>query len=103
LGTLATEIRERGGEVVAVAVTPTFAQMKFADTLGVDFPLLSDWEGSTADAYGVRYNVWKGHRGLAKRSLFVIRPDRTITYRWVTEDALQLPDFDELMATVRSL
>ena len=103
MGTLSSDIKERGGALVALAVTPTFAQMKFAETLRVDFPLLSDWEGSVAAAYGVRYDVWKGHRGVAKRSLFVIRPDRTIAYRWVTDDALTLPDLDELTLVVRGL
>ena len=86
--------------MVALAVTPTFAQMAFALQLGVDFPLGSDWEGSVAEAYGVRYDSWKGHRGLAKRSLFVIDGDGVIRYRWVTDDALVLPDLDELVASV---
>ena len=46
--------------------------MAFAETLGISFPLLSDWERDVSSAYGVRYDTWKGHRGLAKRSLFVI-------------------------------
>lgn len=86
--------------MVALAVTPTFAQMAFARHLGVEFPLGSDWEGSVAEAYGVRYDSWKGHRGLAKRSLFVIDGHGVIRYRWVTDDALVLPDLDELVAAV---
>jgi peroxiredoxin len=86
--------------LVAVAVTPTFAQMAFADRLGIDFPLLSDWEGATCAAYGVRYDSWKGHRGLAKRSVFVIDRDGIISYRWHQDDALVLPDFDEVMGAL---
>jgi peroxiredoxin len=88
---------------VGLAVTATFSQMAFAESLGIDFPLLSDWEGTTADAYGVRYDSWKGHSGLAKRSLFLIRPDGAIAYRWVTDDALELPDLNELMTELRSI
>jgi len=76
--------------------------MAFAEHLGIDFPLLSDWEGMVAESYGVRYDVWKGHRGLAKRSLFVIDQAGTITYRWVTDDALVLPPLDELLAAVKN-
>lgn len=86
--------------MVAIAVTPTFAQMAFAEKLGIDFPLLSDWEGTTCAAYGVRYESWKGHEGLAKRSVFVIDRDGTIAYRWYEDDALILPDFDELMDAI---
>jgi peroxiredoxin len=77
--------------------------MAFAASLGADFPMLSDWEGETAAAYGVRYDSWKGHRGLAKRSVFVIDRQGVIRYRWHTEDALLEPDLNEPMAVLRSL
>ena len=101
MGTRAPEIRALGAEIVGVAVTATFSQMAFAKHLGIDFALLSDWEGEVADAYGVRYKSWRGHRGVAKRSLFVIEATGRIAYRWVTDDALVLPDVDELVAAVR--
>ena len=92
-----------GVELVAIAVTPSFAQMAFAEKLGIDFPLLSDWEGTTADAYGVRYDIWKGHTGLAKRSVFVIDRDGVITYVWSNDDALTLPEFDEVMEAIAAV
>jgi peroxiredoxin len=92
-----------GVELVAIAVTPTFAQMAFAEKLGIDFPLLSDWEGTTADAYRVRYDIWKGHSGLAKRSVFVIDGDGVITYVWSNDDALTLPEFDEVMDAIAAV
>jgi peroxiredoxin len=97
------EIRGMGVELVAIAVTPTFAQMAFAEKLAVDFPLLSDWEGSTADSFGVRYDSWKGHSGLAKRSVFVIDRDGRITYVWSDDDALTLPEFDEVMEAIAAV
>lgn len=100
MGRRAGEIRGRGAEILAVAVTATFAQQAFAESLGVDFPLLSDWDRTVCAAYGVRYDVWKGHRGLAKRSVFVIDRDRTVRYRWVTDDALVLPDLDVVVAAL---
>jgi peroxiredoxin len=69
----------------------------------VGFPLLSDWGGRKADAFGVRYDVWKGHEGVAKRSLFVIDRRGIIRYRWVTDDALTLPDIDETVSVVEQL
>lgn len=89
-----------GVELVAIAVTPTFAQMAFAEKLGIDFPLLSDWERTACAAYGVRYDSWKGHTGLAKRSVFVIDRDGLITYVWCNDDALTLPEFDEVMEAI---
>jgi len=103
LGALTPEIRRIGAEPVAVAVTATFSQIAFSEALGVDFPMLSDWEGVTAHSYGVQYSVWKGHSGLAKRSVFVIDIHRSIRYRWVSDDALVEPDFDEAVAVLRQM
>jgi peroxiredoxin len=89
-----------GAEVIAIAVTPTFAQMAFADQLGIDFPLLSDWGGEVSEAYGVRYDIWKGHAGLAKRAVFVVGAGGVITYRWYTDDAHDVPDVDEVVTAL---
>lgn len=86
-----------------MAVTATFSQMAFAKHLEAPFPLLSDWDRTTCAAYGVRYDTWKEHDGLAKRSLFVIDGDGTIRYRWVSEDALVLPDLGEALGVLGSL
>jgi len=102
LGQRATEIRALGADLLAVAVTATFSQQAFAESLGVDFPLLSDWDREACAAYGVQYDVWKGHRGLAKRSVFVVDTDRVVRYRWVTDDALVLPDLDEVVQALRA-
>ena len=97
------EIEASGASVVGIAVTATFSQMAFAEHLGVSIPLLSDWGGDTAEAYGVRYDVWKGHAGLAKRSLFVVDHEGMICYRWVTDDALVVPDVDEPISLLARL
>lgn len=91
-------LRDLDVQPVAVAVTATFSQMAFAESLGVHFPMLSDWDGSVANSYGVQYEIWKGHTGLAKRSVFVIGRDGRIRYRWVTDDALVEPDLKDVLA-----
>ena len=92
-----------GGRIAAIAVTATFSQMAFAKHLGVPFPLLSDWGRDTCAAYGVRYDVWKEHDGLAKRSLFVIGGDGVIRYRWVTDDALETPVIEDAIEAMAAL
>ncbi|HXZ76561.1 MAG TPA: redoxin domain-containing protein [Streptosporangiaceae bacterium] len=57
MGRRAGELRELGAEILAVAVTATFAQQAFAATLGIDLPLLSDWDRVVCERYGVRYAV----------------------------------------------
>jgi peroxiredoxin len=91
-----------GGSIAAIAVTATFSQKRFANDLGVSFPLLSDWNRDVSEAWGVAYSEWKGHRGVAKRSVFVIDRDGTVRYRWVTDDALELPDLAPAVAALRA-
>jgi peroxiredoxin len=97
------QVRASGGQALAVAVTSVFAQQAFARQLGVDFPMVSDWNREVVQAYGVQYDIWRGHRGVAKRSVFVIDRDGTIRYRWVTDDATVLPDFDEAIEALREV
>lgn len=103
MGQAAPRVEAVGGSIAAVAVTATFSQMAFAKHLGVSFPLLSDWSRETCGAYGVRYDVWKEHDGLAKRSLFVIDRGGVIRYRWVSDDALVTPDEQEAIDVMASL
>lgn len=103
MGQVAPRVEAMGGTIAAVAVTATFSQMAFAKHLGVPFPLLSDWGRETCAAYGVRYDAWKGHDGLAKRSVFVIDTDGVIRYRWVSDDALVTPDLEEALEVLSAL
>lgn len=88
---------------MAIANTATFSQQQFAKDLQLSFPLLSDWGGAVSDAWGVRYDVWKGHEGLSKRSLFVVGTDGVVRFAWSTDDAAILPDFREAVEVVRGL
>lgn len=76
--------------------------MAFARELGIGFPILSDWDGAVSDSFGVQYDSWKGHIGLAKRALFAIDASNTIRYGWHTDDAEQLPDLEPLLDAVRT-
>lgn len=103
MGQLESQIRSLGASVAAIAVTATFSQMAFAAELGVAFPMLSDWDGSVTHGFGVQYGEWKGHAGVARRSVFVVDADGVIRYRWITDDALEEPDLGEAVEVLRTL
>ena len=100
---LLDEVTSLGASAIGIAVTATFSQQQFAKDLQLRFPLLSDWNREVATAWGVSYDVWKGHQGVAKRSVFIVDRDGIVRYRWVTEDALVQPAYDEMLATLRQL
>jgi peroxiredoxin len=77
-------------EVLAVSTDPTYSLRVFADTDGLNFPLLSDFwpHGAVASAYG----VFDSELGVARRSSFVV--DRAGVVRWSVHN--QLPDGRDL-------
>ncbi len=92
-----------GSSAVGIAVTATFSQQRFAQELDLRFPLLSDWNREVSAAWGVQYDEWKGHRGLAKRAVFVVDRNGIIAYRFVTDDAAVLPDYGAVVDVLQWL
>ena len=102
-----TEIRDRlaefmtfGTEVLAISTDPTYSLRVFADTDGLNFPLLSDFwpHGAVASAYG----VFDAERGVATRSSFVI--DMAGIVRWsVHNEIANSRDLGEHLAHLHQL
>ena len=87
-------------EVLAISTDPTYSLRVFADTDGLNFPLLSDFwpHGAIASAYG----VFDPELGVARRSSFVV--DRAGMVRWSVHN--QLPegrDLEEHLAHLHHL
>ena len=87
--------------MVGISTDGPFAHDVFAKSLNLDFILLSDYNKEVIPQYGVQYEELLGFKGLAKRAVFVIDQDRTIRYKWVTDDPAQFPDLDEVLAALQ--
>ena len=92
--------QKRNARVLATSVDSQFTLRVWADQLKLPFPLLSDFNKDTARAYGALYEDLMGLKGIAKRSAFVIDEEGIVRYRWVSEDADALPNFDEMRNTL---
>jgi peroxiredoxin len=87
--------------VYGVSVDGPFAQQAFADDNDLNFGLVSDFEHEIIGDYDVVLESLAGIYGpVAKRSVFVLDSDGTVTYRWVSDDPGVLPDIDEVRAAV---
>lgn len=94
--------------VFAISGDNPFAQEVWAKKEGIHLTLLSDYEHAVAKAYGVAYeqflpeaNLIMG--GVAKRSAFVIDKEGVIRYSEAKEHPKDLPDFEAVKATLKSL
>jgi mycoredoxin-dependent peroxiredoxin len=86
-------------EVLAISCDPMFSLRTFADTDGLNFPLLSDFwpHGEVSRAYG----VFDEERGVARRSSYVV--DREGVVRWAVHHAIpDGRDLDEHLRQLRS-
>lgn len=93
---------DAGATVYGISVDSPFVLEEFREGHGVEFGLLSDFEKEVIEEYGVRTDFSDiGVYGLAKRSVFVVGPDRRVTYRWVTDDPGEQPDYDAVLAATQ--
>lgn len=65
--------------------------------------LLSDFNKEFGEAYGLATTNVAGMRGILRRSVFVVRPDGIIAYRWDNTDPPSLPSVDDILAEVRKI
>ena len=72
--------------------------MAWAQTLGVDVPLLSDWNGEAIRAFGVAFEPL-GMFDVAARSAFLVEDAETIVAAWML--GRELPDIDAVVAAAR--
>jgi peroxiredoxin len=71
-------------QVLGVSMDSPFANKAFADSIGVTFPLLSDWGGETTRQYGIYLDKYKA----ARRVNFLIGKDGKIMEEQVDSAAI---------------
>ncbi len=91
-------ISNLGAQVIAISNDGPFANKAFAEKHNLKFPVLGDYNSKAIRDYDVLmpdllhvkdYNA-------AKRSVFIVMEDGTIGYKWVSEDPLKEPNYDEI-------
>jgi len=99
------ELSSGGAQVVAVSIDGPFANKQFTAMHNLNFPVLSDYTRDAIKKYGVvmqdllhvkQYNA-------AKRSVFVIDPNGTVKYKWVSDNPLIEPNYEEIKQVIRTI
>ncbi|MEF8915679.1 redoxin domain-containing protein [Natronomonas sp.] len=92
-------ITEAGADLYGVSIDTPFALGEFADVNQLNFPLISDSNKELIDAYDVEMDFEAlGLSGVAKRAVFVVDEDGTVTYAWVSDDPGVEPDYEDVEA-----
>jgi len=95
------EFQDAGASVYGVSVDSPFALNEFRDKLDLTFDLVSDADKEVIEAYDVSMDFEAlGVHDVAKRAVFVVDGDGTVTYAWVSDDPGVEPDYDEVFEAV---
>jgi peroxiredoxin len=90
--------------VFGISVDSPQTLSKFKQEQGLNFSLLSDFNKEASAAYGAIYDAFAGWmKGVSKRSAFVIDKQGIIRYAEVLENAGELPNFEAIQQTLKSL
>ncbi|MFK7934995.1 MAG: redoxin domain-containing protein [Saprospiraceae bacterium] len=91
-------------DILGVSVDSLFTLGKFKEAEKLNFPLLSDFNKDTSQAYGAYYDDFVlDMKGVSKRSAFVIDKEGTIQYAEVLDNAGELPNFAAVKETLEGL
>ncbi len=92
------EISDLGAKIVSISNDGPFANKAFAEKHNFNFPLLADYTSKTIRDYDVLmpHLLHIKDYNAAKRSVFIINEDGKIGYKWVSEDPLKEPNYEEI-------
>jgi peroxiredoxin len=99
------ELKAFDAQTLGISVDGPFANKIFTENRHLNFPLLSDYKRETIKNYGIvmpnlgplqDYNA-------AKRSIFILDSDGKINYRWISDNPLIEPNYDEIKDVLAKL
>jgi glutaredoxin-dependent peroxiredoxin len=82
------------------------AHKAFAESLYLEFPLLSDFNRQVVREFGIDYTEdqpFSGFWGMSRRSVFVLDREGIVRYVWVTDDPLVAPEMEPVVQAVAAL
>ena len=96
-----SDLGELDAAVYGVSADTPWSQLAFIDEYGLPYPLLSGFNNTVIEDYGLR--VDRGlFEGIARRAVFVIASDGTVVYRWQDDTPGVLPEMEEVEAAIEA-
>lgn len=90
--------------VLGVSRDGPYAQNRFLREMNLPFELFADVNGTAVETYGLTTSR-DGMAGVetARRAVFVLDADRTVTARWLADDWISPPPVDDIETAVGEL
>ena len=95
------EFEQAGVRVFGVSRDSPWTHIAWAQTLDLNFPLLSDFNADAVRDLDIAF-TFRGLRDISRRSAFLVDEGGTVRGAWqyATDE---VPDFDELLKAVQAL
>ena len=87
--------------VFGISIDSPWALDMFAKDQKLNFKLLSDINKEAIRKYGVVWPDLGGIKDVARRSVFVINKNGEISYKWLSEQPGNMPNFDEIKKSLK--
>ncbi len=89
-------------QVIGISVDSVYTLKVFAQTYGIEFPLLSDFNKKVIRMYGVLQDPWVnfGYKGVSKRAVFVVDGKGILRYKWTTDVPAEEPPYDQVISAL---
>jgi len=97
------DLQRVSARVIGVSTDTFFTLKAWADAQRFAFPLLSDYNKTVIEQYGVVNPDMIGLKNIAKRAVFVIDRSGVVRYREVLDDARNEPDYEKVRAVIGRL
>ena len=93
------QISKLGAQVIGISNDGPFANKAFAEAQHLNFPVLGDYKSQTIRDYDVLMADLLHVKGYdaAKRSVFIVDVNGTIVYKWVSDNPLIEPNYQEII------
>lgn len=95
-------LKEKNVNILGISVDSPFANKVFAEHHNLNFPLLSDYKRETIEKYDVvmpSLGKLKDYKA-AKRSIFIIDNSQKIKYKWVSDNPMVEPNYEEIRKAI---
>lgn len=97
------EIYAANGVVLGMSADSPFCLAQWAEKEGYTFPLLSDFNKETIDAYDNMFPELAGLKRVPKRSAFLIDTEGKLVRQEINDDAGAPPDLEGFIADLKAL
>ena len=92
------ELSKLGAQVIAISNDGPFANKAFAEKNNLKFPILGDYKSKTIRDYDVLmpHLLHVKDYDAAKRSIFIVDENGEVAYKWVSDNPLVEPSYQEI-------